>query len=242
MEDGQMNYPIRIVSGAVCFFLACSVIASAQWNKKPFGEWSQKDTQKVLNDSPWGQTQAFTNTSNRFSTGPGTTAATTAPPEASTDYLYVRIRFLSARPIRQALSRYAETQNPPPDEKALARLKGFIETQFTEHIVMSVLAESRDHKGQLQGVLAALRNRTTAELKNNTYLVLKNGQRVFLQEYYPLSSDGLGAKFVFPRLVEGKPFITEESGEVLFYSELDGLTLRMRFKIKDMIYDGKLEY
>lgn len=239
-----MNFSIRIVSGAVCVFLVCSAIASAQWNKKPYGEWSPKDAQKVLNDSPWGQTQAFADMSNKFSTGPGRTTTSSQTEEASTDYLNFRIRFLSAKPIRQALSRVMEEQNKNElDPQTAARLKGFVEAGFAEHIIISVMVDSRDHKGQLPQAQSLLRSRSASELKNNSYLVTKGGQRVFLQEYYPLSSDGLGAKFVFPRLVDGKLFITEETGEVMFFSELSSqYTLRMRFRIKDMIYDGKLEY
>ncbi|MEW6209655.1 MAG: hypothetical protein AB1631_14905 [Acidobacteriota bacterium] len=238
-----MNTSIRVVTRAVCFFLFFSA-ASAQWNKKPYTEWSPKEAQKVLNDSPWGQTQAFADMSNKFSTGPGRTATSSQTQEASTDYLNFRIRFLSAKPIRQALYRMMEAQGKNElDAQTEARLKDFVDSQFAEHIVVSVMVDSRDHKGQLPQAQSLLRSRTASELKNNSYLVLKNGQRVFLQEYYPLSADGLGAKFVFPRLIDGKPFITEELGEVTFYAELSSrYTLRMRFKTKDMIYDGKLEY
>ncbi|HEY7547074.1 MAG TPA: hypothetical protein VID27_19430, partial [Blastocatellia bacterium] len=82
----------KLISGAACFFLVCSAIASAQWNKKPYTEWTPKEVQKVLNDSPWGQTQAFANMSNRFNTGPGRTATSSQTEEASTDYLNFRIR------------------------------------------------------------------------------------------------------------------------------------------------------
>ena len=30
---------------------------SAQWNKKPYTEWSEKEATKLLNDSPWCQTR-----------------------------------------------------------------------------------------------------------------------------------------------------------------------------------------
>ncbi len=39
---------------------------SAQWDKKPYSEWSEKETEKVLNDSPWGQTQTYVDTSRMF--------------------------------------------------------------------------------------------------------------------------------------------------------------------------------
>jgi hypothetical protein len=90
-------------------------------------------------------------------------------------------------------------------------------------------------------------------LKNNTYLELKNGKRLFIEDYKAPINDGLGAKFIFPRMVNGAPFITAESGEVRFYSELPGpgeqggsgskgLVLNMRFSVASFMYEGLLEY
>jgi hypothetical protein len=240
-----MNRRIRIfASVAMALFLIFSTIADAQWGKKPYDQWTEKEADKVLNDSPWGQSQAFADMSNRFSTGPGRTANPSQEREASTDFLYFRIRFLSAKPIRQAMSRMMELQGRKEmNEQATQQMKGFVDSQFNEHIVISVMCDSRDHRGQLQQVTSLLQTRNLADLQNTTYLVTKSGQRVFLQEYYPLSRDGLGAKFVFPRLVNSQPFITEETGEVQFVSELSKTyMLKMRYKVKDMMYDGKLEY
>jgi hypothetical protein len=49
---------------------------------------------------------------------------------------------------------------------------------------------------------------------------LKDGRHVFLQEYQPPRNDGLGARFIFPRLIDDKPYNTAESGEIHFVSEL----------------------
>jgi hypothetical protein len=43
--------------------------------------------------------------------------------------------------------------------------------------------------------------------------------------------------------VDGKPFITPESEEIHFVAPLsDNYKLDRRFKVKDMMYEGKLEY
>ena len=66
---------------------------------------------------------------------------------------------------------------------------------------------------------------------------------VFLEEYQTPKTDGLGARLVFPRLVDGKPWLTTESAEIHFYSELSSTyKVDTRYKVKDMIYQGKLEY
>jgi len=59
----------------------------------------------------------------------------------------------------------------------------------------------------------------------------------------PPTNDGLGAKFVFARNFEGKPFLSSEFSQVRFYSEVSkSVKLDQRFKISDMQYNGKLEY
>ena len=52
----------------------------------------------------------------------------------------------------------------------------------------------------------------------------------------------MGAKFVFPRILEGKPFLDNSSGEVRVYIDLGKTKLSRRFKVAEMTYDGKLEY
>ncbi len=50
----------------------------------------------------------------------------------------------------------------------------------------------------------------------------------------------------FSQANNGQPFLNAESGEVRFYSEFPlakpPIKIDMRFKIADMIFDGKLEY
>ena len=239
-----MKATTRISILAPAILLAAGAIAvSAQWNKKPYTEWSDKEARKLLEDSPWGQTQTVSNTSRMFNTGPGTGVSGGPPVEGSADHINFRIRFLSSKPIRQAFSRVIElSHRDDMNDQLAAQIKAFAAGDFPDYIVIAVDVDSTEQKGQLQRALSLLQNRTTAELKNNTYLALKDGQRLFLQEFQPPKKDGLGARFIFPRLVEGKPFISEESGEVKFVSDLSAVTLNARFKVKDMMFNGKLEY
>ena len=67
----------------------------------------------------------------------------------------------------------------------------------------------------LQETQASFYKLTTTELINNTYL-LARGRRVFFKEYQPPGNDGLGARYIFPKLPDGKPFITPKS-ETFFF-------------------------
>lgn len=235
-----MNHLSRIrVSAVVGLFLFCFVTASAQLEKKPYTEWTEKEAQKLLNESPWGQTQTISDLSNMFATLRDKAQLTTGISDVTR--VNLRIRFLSAKPVRQAFSRFMELQQKGKVSEQLAsQLKAFAGADFPDYVIVTVSCDAPNPSSLFQAVNSILYQTITAELKNNTYLLVKGGQRVFLQEYQPPRKDGLGARFVFPRLPDGKPFITPDGGDVLFRSEAMGLT--MRYKTKDMTWDGKLEY
>jgi hypothetical protein len=238
-----MKATTRITILATILLAVGAIAVPAQWNKKPYTEWSDKEARKLLDDSPWGQTQVISNTSRMFNTGPGTGVAGGPPAEGSADHINFRIRFLSAKPVRQAFSRIIEINHKADmNEQLAAQIKAFAAGDFPDYIVIAVDVDSTEQRGQLQRATAVLQTRTTAELKNNTYLVGKGGQRLFLDEFQPPKKDGLGARFIFPRVVEGKPFISEESGEIKFVADMSGFVLNARFKVKDMMFNGKLEY
>lgn len=225
------------VISSFALMLAYPLALSAQWNKKPYTEWSEKEATKLLNDSPWCQTQALTvQTTGQAPLGSSQSRVMEA------FNVNLRIRFLSAKPVRQAISHLMEIKNGQKISAQLAaQLKAFAAADFPDYIVITVTSESDRASSLLQQTQASFYKLTTNELKNNTYL-LAGGQRVFIKEYQPPGNDGLGARYIFPRLVDGKPFITPETGDVLFRSERGSVVLNMRYKVKDMMFDGKLEY
>ena len=222
---------------------------AANWEKKPYTEWSEKDALKMMNDSPWGQTQTVTDASNPFASGrrmdSGQSRISDIPE------INFRIRFLSAKPVRQGISRFMELQQKGKVNERLAeQLRAFAVADFPDYIVVTVTCEASNASSLFREANALLYKLTTGDLQNTTYLMTRDGRRLFLQEYQVPRKDGLGAHFIFPRVVDGKPFATGESGEVRFYSELgNGLSvagkpvfLNMRFDVKDMVFGGKLEY
>jgi hypothetical protein len=122
------------------------------------------------------------------------------------------------------------------------QLKAFAEQQNDQYIVMIVDFDSPDRR--FSGpAMQVFNSATTAVLKNVTYLETNDNKRLFLQEYRAPSADGMGAKYVFPRTLNSEAFVNEKNGFIRFYSEMGkDLKLNMRFKISDMVYDGKLEY
>jgi hypothetical protein len=234
---------------AVLVAAAVAAGAEAQRLSKPWTEWTKQDAEKVLTDSPWGQTQVETDTSEMFwRPQDSTTAAATNPNprndrgqlNQATDVKY-RIRFLSARPIRQAFARKMLLTSGSPDREGMERLRLFAEMPPSDKIIIAVTFESKD--GRFSGAaMQAFNAATTATLKNNTYLEM-NGKRVFVEEYAPPGREGFGALFSFPRADAGGPIITPEIGDVRFVSEVArNVKLNMKFKAAQMNYQGNPEY
>jgi hypothetical protein len=235
-------------SSALALFLACSLTVSAQWYKKPYAEWSEKEAFKVLNDSPWGQTQVFTT-----NTIDGVVPDREGDPRRAMDQggsrlrytslVNFRIRFLTARPVRQAISRLFEVNRKINLSPQIAeKLKAFVADESPDSVILSVNTDAPRESAKLQRTRELLERLSTEELKAKTYLAVA-GRRVHLEEYQPPAPDGVGARFIFPRLVEGKPLLGPGDDSIRFHAELSpAYSLDMSYKAKDMIYEGKLEY
>ncbi len=234
---------------AVVLGLALISTSLAQKDKKPWTEWSQNEAQKILNNSAWGRMQTDTDTTEMFFRP---TADTRRAPNAadravegatnqSTNVTY-GIRFFSARPVRQAFVRMIQLQQKKLEPEVLERMKNFAEVESTDSIIVAVTVEGTD-KRSLGKVLQIVNSAATGTLKNTTYLERNDGKRLFLQEYVTPGRDGFGARFIFPRIVDGQPFLTKDFAEVRFVSDFDPMVkLNMRFKLADMMLDGQLEY
>jgi hypothetical protein len=241
--------------------LACSILillaASVSAQKaKPWTEWSAKDAEKVLNDSAWGQTQTEGDSRSQSSSTSAITQTTAARENTVKNAsaaqnvesgekkdavsVHYRVRLLSAKPIRAAFVRMVELQGAPPERVAM--LRTFVDRDFGDYIVVTISMDGNDQKRM--GVAKTEISTVDAEaLKTTTYLERKDGKRLSLMDYRAPTQDGLGAKFVFPRMIEGKPFIEADSGEVRFSTEAGkALKITRRFKVSEMMFDGKLEY
>jgi hypothetical protein len=243
---------MKTVACLYLFLIACvigfSVTTHGQTRAEVWTEWSRKDAEKLLTSSPWAQTQVETDLTEMFysptSANRGAPNSAGRAQQGATNQevtLSYHIRFFSARPIRQALARLYQLQRQPAGEE-LKGLESFANAVPEQVIILTVSYESSD--GRTAGrAMQVFESAITATLKNKVYLERKDGARVFLQEYVPPGKDGFGARFVFPRFLQERPFITDDSGEIRFYAELaEAMKLNMRFSTSQMKYNDKLEY
>ena len=244
----------RVISA--CFVLVMLAATGLAQKAKPWTEWTKKDVDKTLNDSAWGQTQSegtaassSSQTSAITSTGAAKSESTnisaagrveSGQTKPSTVVKY-HVSFLSAKPVRAAFARKVLLAQTQATEELTGQLQAFVDRSFNDYIVLCVGLEVEDQKmaGPLVRSFTAA---TTEALKENVYLERKDGKKLFLLEYRAPTGDGMGAKFVFQRVVDGQPFLAENDS-VKFFAQLnEKMKLNTRYKLSDMLYDGKLEY
>jgi len=262
MKTRPHLYRLTVLAG-VALLLFMTIAASAQKENYSWMELPRKEAERILTNSPWSQTQVDTDASEMFysPTRPGTSAVaqTTTKGNIGTQqsinnnradrgalneevHTSYRISFLSARPIRQAFAKMILSSERGPNEQLASQLQAFVERDFSSFVVIAVKIDSTDQR-LLGPVMQAINSATTGTLKNTTYLERQDGQRVFLMQYNAPIADNLGAKFIFPRLVDGQPFLKSDSGSVRFFAQFnDSFKINMVYKVREMIYEQKLEY
>jgi hypothetical protein len=227
--------------------------ASAQ-TAKPWTEWSKKDAEKILNDSAWGQTQttggdsssastsAITKTEGAGNEAIGRSGESGATMGGGAKPVNFHARFLTAKPVREALARIVTLSQPNAGKELTDQLQGFIDHDIGNYLVVALIADSSDAK-LANMTMVALGKVDKDTLKNKVYLERKDGKRLELVDYKPPINDNMGAKFVFERTLDGQPFLAPDSEFVRFVVDSsEKMKINLKFKVAAMMYDGKLEY
>jgi hypothetical protein len=229
--------------------LFCFGLAAADFWQKPYTEWSDKDTAKMMTDSPWAKSVSVSMSGpggaggappmppgggggfggpggpggpqggggSEF--GPG--AQGSAPPTFD-----VVARWQSALPIRQAFVRLkfgAEADKSAEAGKILEQQDKPYEIVLSGPMGMFLGGKPGDAAKALSEV-SFLSSRRTGEIKAVQIEVGKPGKT-------------MDVVFAFPRSM---PFTVEDK-EVELVTKLGTSTLKYKFKLKDMVLNGKLE-
>lgn len=244
---------VRIGLILVLLAMVAAATVIGQKQTKSWKEWSRSEAEKVLNNSAWGQLQVDTDLSEMFfqPTTDSRTSGGRAPnansrlEQGATNQatsLTYGIRFFSARPVRQAFIRMIQLQKKDLEPDVISRMNSFAELPSADSIIIAMTVEGTD-KRSLGKAMQIVESAATGTLKNTTYLERSDGKRLFLEQYVPPGRDGFGARFIFPRIVDERPFLTPDITDVRFVSEFGStIKLNMRFKLSAMMVDGKLEY
>ena len=99
-----------LFTGFICVLLVGTVFAQ---KSKPWNEWSKKDADRILNDSAWAQSQTKGEGPTIIANKANETKTTSAsvPSDAQTGINF-RVRFITARPVREAFGRKLLLEQP----------------------------------------------------------------------------------------------------------------------------------
>ncbi|MBN2242117.1 MAG: hypothetical protein JW793_05460 [Acidobacteria bacterium] len=216
------------------------------WEKKEYGEWSEKDCRKMLQDSPWAEKYETTSIDvNRADE----TASDAAPP-----YVRYWVQLRSALPVRQAIVR--QTQIANNYDKLSAEQKqaidqqtdSFLKTDYGDYVVVYITYETNSPRNALTQLVRHWQTQNTDRLKFSVFLGGSKGEKVPLEQYVVSQSAEQFIQFVFPRKVNGRELLEPEDKNLILefpvpaVGSVGGGTAFVEFKTKDMTYNGKLEY
>jgi hypothetical protein len=196
---------------------------------------------EVLNASPWARQETFT----RVISGVG--SGISGEKEI---YNTFYVRFLSARPIREAYARIQQINHgydrmlPEEKQRFEKAQQPNLEMDVSRWIVVSVSFRSNDPNEE-SSVRRFFQSETVKTLKNKVYLSTPACPQLEISAYFPPREESVGAKFVFPREVNGAPVVTKDCQNItLELLEAAGANSRVRaiFAVKPMIIDGRLTF
>lgn len=217
--------------------LSAACLMAANFWQKPYTEWSDKDVNKMLTDSPWAKTGSIE------MSFPGSDAAQAGPafggggggrgggPQGggggfSPPSLEIHATIESALPVRQALVRRkfgAEAEKSADAQKVLGEEPKSYEILLSGPLGMFVMGPPDQVKSNLTEV-TSLSSAKSGAIKPEQIQVGPPGKT-------------MEVLFIFPRSM---PFTLEDQ-EVDFATKLGKSNLRYKFKLKDMVVNGKLE-
>lgn len=207
--------------------------------QEPFLNWSRDKAVEILNSSPWARQETFT----QIVSGQG--SGRSGEKEI---YNTFYVRFLSARPIREAYARIQQLQygydSMSPEDKSKfeeAQLPN-LKMDVSQWIVVSISFRSNDPNEE-SDVRRFFQSETVRTLKTKAFLSTPTCSQVELSAYFPPREESVGAKFVFRRVVDGIPVVTEDCKSVVFeLLDVPGANpnLRAIFSVAPMILDGEI--
>jgi hypothetical protein len=221
------------------------LLAADFWEKKKFPGWSEKEIGKMLTDSPWARPVLIslgtfgipaggvqTSESGRSGTPcascedrPSPVIGTTQLPGMAPP-VSVLVRWHTALPVKQAMAKLRfgdEVASSPVAAELLSR-------QETNYVV------------SLSGLPPATVPEDMEQVKASASLNVKG--RPPIQAEQVQGSGGretVNLAIVFPRGQNGNHLITLEDREVELKLKLGAIQISRKFKLKDMVYEGKLE-
>ena len=250
-----MNSKLRLASLAAGLFCAGLLWAGDPWQEKPYTEWSHRDAEKVLNNSPWASTEEIFLSAPVGGGSPGEirrlpddlarrwvdpnryndaaqslwqqrTGQRGVPLEATVTGVVI-VQWASSLTLRQALVRQGQLYGRGTDAEAEQLL-----SLPLEHYVVAVYRSD----------LSSFTDVTGDTARAAAYLELKPSKRKMPPALVQLVRWGdvlTHVEFYFPRESQGQPTIGPAETGVTFYWQHGKQSTRVDFDLRKMVREGK---
>lgn len=219
------------------------LLAAGFWDKKGFLEWSDREVARMMENSPWSRevhimvmpraTFSQNASGGGFPTGgassgrgrSGRNGGGLGESELSRPSVLLHVRWLSALPVKQAMVRFSMSSEQELDEQA----RQFLD-RVESHYVITVSGIPNRMLDPEEGVQRFIEGGRIERGKNREPLTPENVEPRPEQNRITLF-------FFFPRTDP----ITLEDKNVEFVLKAENLNFKRKFKLQDMMYQGKLE-
>jgi hypothetical protein len=257
-----MNSKLSWRAAVILLLAAASATAQGVWDKKEWKKWSPDECKKILEDSPWAHRWAQSDPQLAFGRGRGaspanagamTTNDVTLGDDDKLGIWYI-VQLRTALPIREAHVRQQQIQAKYDslDEKGRANIDQQADKILSQNLADFVIVRiyygsnvplyDRDLVTFWQGAYSS------GIVPENAYLITTSGKRITPLKMLSPRTDTHEFELVFPRIVDGEPIVSGNSGmlSVEFYSPTIQTVTRARvlidFKLDKMQYHGAVAY
>jgi hypothetical protein len=234
-------------------FLAASSAAFGGdfWENKQYDKWSKSECNKLLEKSPWAQDFTLIDSSLQQNSS--------ASDDGQQFQIKYQMQFRSALPVRQALVRQMqiaqnyESLGPEQKQQFDQSAKTFLSSDLPDTVILYVTYETNS-QSKARELTNYWRSQTVALLKNTVFLRNTKGEQVALAQFNVPQGAERSFQFIFPRQINGKPFIGPEDKSLMLefsypvisipggYGTLGDGKGFMEFKPPKMLFHGNLVY
>lgn len=232
---------------------------------KPFQEWSKREAEQVLENSPWVAKQEvrlkFASQARRVAGGTvpldatggliDTTSNTAelGGAEAPVDFQFT-LRLRSALIVRQAVARLKQLEaNSDTSEKGRAaleaKLKGLLECPACEqNYVLTLSSKSKERPGA-DPIFTTFKGGRLADLQRYIFIANSRGERRDLVHFVPPKAPGDEAVFYFPRFNEkGEALLTPTDTALIanFTNNDVNMNINFRLDVSKLIVNGQVDF
>jgi len=203
------------------------LMAKEFWETKPYNQWTQRECQKLLSDSPWVKEL---NLMGQVSGSGGAASLDSQAP-----FVKYNIQIRSAAPLRQAMVRQGQINRKydslSDDEKRAfdESMDSFLLGPPPEFVVFHITYET-NNLDYIRDLNRHWETQNNDMLKNSVFLSAGKGEKVPVAQFIPGTGASQEFQFFFPREINGREIIGDRDKT---------LNLEFAYPVVGRIGDGR---